>query len=381
MGIVAHDAGGVGGMETHIQEIALGLARRGYPVTVYATTCPFAGEAGVRWIVVPSPHPTSLRLPLFALATVVRLWRWRPDVLITTGAIAPVRADYAVVHFCHHAFARRHGRRPASRAGLLWAINGRAAQALSLVAERVLYRPRWSRGLVAVSADTAEEVRRHVPGPLPPIDVVENGVDTRRFCPRPDLRAETRAELGLGVRDRLLLFVGGDWELKRLWLAVRALAEAPAQWHLAVVGEGDRARYRAVAEALGVASRLHLVGRRPDPVAYYAAADLLVQPSRSETFSLVVLEACACGLGVVTTLDSGLIRGMVEAGAAVQVEGSPERLAAAIADLGDERLAAMGAAAREAAKTRDWCEAVERFESLVIRACSSAPTAGRKTGR
>ena len=366
VGIVAHDAGGIGGMERQIERVALGLAERGYPVTVYAATCTFAGQGGVRWIRVPSPHPMSVRLPAFAALALLQILRHgRPDVLLTTGAIVPMRTDYAVVHFCHHAYRARHGRRAPARSHPLWALNARLAEVESLWAERALYRRGMAHGLVAVSKHTAEELRAHVPGRLPPLHVAENGVDTAAFAPQPALREQRRRDLGIPAEQSVLLFVGGDWALKRLALAIEALRHAPG-WMLLVVGPGDVATHERLAARCGVADRVRFVGRTADPRPHYGVADLFVHPSRSEASSLVLLEACASGVGVVTTLDNAIVRDLVGQGAALQVAASPEAIGRTIDGITAPGRMAMGTAARRAALDRDWRHTVDRFEELVL---------------
>jgi glycosyltransferase involved in cell wall biosynthesis len=95
---------------------------------------------------------------------------------------------------------------------------------------------------------------------------------------------------------------------------VEALANvADLAWSCVCVGSvvrdqrfADRVRRRA--ETLGLADRIAFVGPRtgPDLDAHYAAADLLVLASRGETYGMVVTEALARGLPVLTTDVKGL---------------------------------------------------------------------------
>ncbi len=151
------------------------------------------------------------------------------------------------------------------------------------------------------------------------IRLVPPGVDHELFFPRP--RDEARARLHLtGVR--LVLFVGRLQPHKGPDIAVRALAEAiardPSRTEdvvLAVVGGpsgsshgAEVARLMDLASALGVEERV--VFFPPQPQArladFYAAAECLLVPSRSESFGLVALEAQACGTPVVAAAVGGL---------------------------------------------------------------------------
>jgi glycosyltransferase involved in cell wall biosynthesis len=99
-----------------------------------------------------------------------------------------------------------------------------------------------------------------------------------------------------------LLFVGNDFIKKGLPSLLQALAQLPAQTHLAVVGnaESDSAM-RKLAERLGLTARVHFLGSRQDMGLAYRAADVLVHPTLEDAYGMVVLEAMAHGLPVVVS--------------------------------------------------------------------------------
>lgn len=97
-------------------------------------------------------------------------------------------------------------------------------------------------------------------------------------------------------------------------LLVEALATiAELSWRCVCVGSLDRDpgyadRLRRTTRAYGMADQISFVGPRTgaDLEAAYAAADLLVLASRSETYGMVVTEALARGMPVLTTAAKGL---------------------------------------------------------------------------
>jgi UDP-glucose:(heptosyl)LPS alpha-1,3-glucosyltransferase len=113
-----------------------------------------------------------------------------------------------------------------------------------------------------------------------------------------------RAELGLPVEGFLACFVGGDWRRKGLRPAIEALRELP-DVHLVVVGAGDKDEFAAIVATAGAATRVHFVGKRPDPHRYMQAADAYLFPSLYEALSLSCIEASACGLPLVVTKING----------------------------------------------------------------------------
>lgn len=123
------------------------------------------------------------------------------------------------------------------------------------------------------------------------------------------------ADLSVGTADgRELLCVGAVTPNKGhdlLLSALASLAELP--WRCVVVGSTDRDRafvhgLRAQARATGIDDRVHfagpLIGEGLDGA--YAAADVLVVPSRFETYGMVVTEAVARGLPVIATEVGGM---------------------------------------------------------------------------
>lgn len=151
------------------------------------------------------------------------------------------------------------------------------------------------------------------------IRLVPPGVDHDLFAPRPRRAAAERLHM---ADVRLLLFVGRLQAHKAPDVAVRTLAEVVARDPagtrdvvLAIVGGpsgtgsgAEVARIMDLARALGVQERVMLFPPQPQNrlADFYAAAEVLLVPSRSESFGLVALEAQACGIPVVATRVGGL---------------------------------------------------------------------------
>jgi len=164
---------------------------------------------------------------------------------------------------------------------------------------------------VALSKKAAEDFQRIHGVPRERIRIIYNGVDTHRFSPshRGIYRRTVRRWLGVDDGTPLALIVAHNFRLKGVATLLRAMARLTTEgkrMHLAVVG-GKRLRsWRRMARRLGVEHAVHFVGAVDDTVPFYAAADVYVHPTFYDMCSLVVLEAAASGLPIITTECNGV---------------------------------------------------------------------------
>ncbi len=163
---------------------------------------------------------------------------------------------------------------------------------------------------VALSRSVAEDFRRLHGVPEDRIRLIYNGVDTTRFAPKRRNRFRDRIRRWLGIADNqlLLLVVTHNFRLKGVPTLLRAMAQLRRRGvpvHLAVVGGKRPGSCVGEARRLGVERSVTFVGAVNDTVPYYAAADVYVHPTFYDACSLVVLEALASGLPVVTTHSNG----------------------------------------------------------------------------
>ena len=167
----------------------------------------------------------------------------------------------------------------------------------------IRYRGRTHRVVVALAQADVTELRESYGRVRPRVVIIPNGVDLDRFRPpTPEERREAREALQLGEEERVAVFVGHEFHRKGLSFAIDALRFAPGVLLLIVGGSDDIiAEANAEAQELGVGDRVLFLGPRHDLAAFLAASDMFVLPSAYEANALVVLEALASGLPVVTT--------------------------------------------------------------------------------
>ena len=169
------------------------------------------------------------------------------------------------------------------------------------------HRPLLTAVSHKVAVELAEESRR----PIEQVTVVANGVDLERFSPDTAtcLRRDARVRLGLADDRFVLLWVGNSLRHKGIRYAIDTLTQLPPSAMLLAVGADSPAKVPELATQIAVLQaqgRLRFLGTDTQIEQYYAAADALLFPSLYESFGLVVLEAMAMGLPVVTARTVGL---------------------------------------------------------------------------
>jgi UDP-glucose:(heptosyl)LPS alpha-1,3-glucosyltransferase len=347
-----------GGVERATAGLVQALILHGYDV--HLATPP--GQIGV-------PGATLHRLPVPPLPRAARAL-----VLAMAARSLAARSGWDVVQShertlrqhiyragegCHHAYLGSRDRPPS---------RGLYHRVLLALERRVFERtPR----IVAIAHAGKREIETLYAVSPDRVTVIYNGVDLERFHPRTRQlhRAAARVEAGLPAEAWTAIFVGSGFERKGLATAIEALALVKDRGsRLAVAGRGDAARYRALAERLGVGERVTWLQPRPDIERWYAAADACVLPTRYEPFGNVHLEALAVGLPVVASEKAGgseLIRPGVN-GAIVDPRDT-RAVADALAELRDAepgRAAAMAAAARASAEPFTYRAQAEAFARL-----------------
>lgn len=194
-----------------------------------------------------------------------------------------VHTDFTSREFARSSFVNR------LRARCAWFVLRRAAR-MRVILER-----------------TKEHLRAH--GITRPITVLPIFVDISRFSNLQRLK-HPRFKIAL-------LAVGRLEPEKRLYMAIDALRAARGAGHdagLTVVGSGkEEASLRTYARVRGLEHFVDFVGWQHDVTPYLSAADILLVPSRYEGYGLVIIEALAAGVPVLST-DVGVAR---EAGAMV----------------------------------------------------------------
>lgn len=139
-----------------------------------------------------------------------------------------------------------------------------------------------------------------------PVITIHNGIDLNMFSyHQPD--QDFYIKYGMDATKKILLGVAGIWETRKGLKDFLELADAlPDEYQIVLVGVSARQIRSLPRNIIGI-QRTENVG---ELVLFYSAASIFINPSLEESFSLVTVEAIACGTPVVV-LDTSAVKELV----------------------------------------------------------------------
>ncbi|GAB1544295.1 glycosyltransferase family 4 protein [Scytonema sp. NUACC21] len=356
-------------------EVAQEAIRRGHHVTLLSSQVApeLQQNDRVHWVPIPvEGWPTELlRNLIFAWRSTawLRKYRVQLDVVKANGAISWAPSDVNAVHFVHGSWLKFSSKQVKPKS-IRNALNPRQViydlyqwfyTALNARWEKKAFRQ--SQAVVAVSDKIAKDLLE-IGVPQESIQVIVNGVDLQEFSPG----VSDRKKWGLPEGVTLALFAG-DIRIprKNLDTVLHALVKVP-ELHLAVAGVKEGSPYLQLATSLGLDDRVHFLGLRRDLPEVMKAVDFFVFPSRYEPFGLVVIEAMATGIPVITASSTGAADLVTpSAGIVLQDSDDVEALATALLTLTQDRQLRiqMGKTSRTIAEQHSWNTMAQSYVDLL----------------
>ena len=352
---VVHDYHQSGGHSRYVTELATRFSAA-HEVHVFANTIQQNGATGIEFHRVPAWRrnalTTILTFPVPATRRLDRVF----DIIHAQG-LSSLRSDVLTAHICSKGWftaRQENGKSPHWKEHLF----DRFISPL----EKRIYQNARTAWVIAVSEKTNQELARYY-GRTTRTSVIYHGVDTDRFDPqnRHRHRAEVLRESGLADTDFVFLFVG-DMR-KGAMTAIKALQQSPGA-KLMLVSRTPLSDYEQYARKLGVSDRVAFRPPTDSIERYYAASDAFVFPTPYDAFGMVISEAMASGLPVITSREAGaaeliedrrdglLVGSASDAG---EVAGHMKRL---MADPGLRQ--SLGSAARQKMGPHSWDTVAER---------------------
>ena len=372
-------SGDSGGMNVYVRELVSALAQAGVDCTTYVRRWrddlpdEVAVEPGFRVVHIDAGDPL---LPKEDLPAVVDAYADGVMAHVeASGGVDVVHANYWLSAAAGHRMKHELGLPLVSTFHTLARVKAEGGDRESRRRERAETDAIGCADAICVSCtEEAKQLTRLYGTPPGRLEIVAPGVQHAFFAPGE--RRGARRALGLGDHP-VLLFVGRIQPLKGVDVAVRALAHLRRPDAMLVVvggasgveGGEEVEKLEALVDELDVRERIRFVPPQPHHLlsSYYRAADVVLVPSRSESFGLVALEAAACGTPVVASAVGGLLTIVDHGHTGFLVPGRDPEVFAAYAEelLHNDRLAwEMSVSAAHRAAGYTWSVAAARLRRL-----------------
>ena len=347
-----------GGSGVVATELGIELAAKGHEIHFITYQQPFrlsGREHGIQYHEVAVPTYPLFEYPPYDLALATRM-----SEVAERHGLDVLHVHYAIPHSVSALLARQMLAARGRRLPFVTTLHGTD---ITLVGLDRSYLPvtrfaiEESDGVTAISNylrdKTVSEFQVHRP-----IEVIPNFVNCDLYMPLAEDERRTRRAEYATPAEAVLLHLSNFRPVKRVEDTVRIFAkiaaEVPAR--LLMVGDGpDRSNAEYLAQTLGVAERVHFLGKLDEVHRLLPVADLLLMPSRLEAFGLVALEAAACRVPTISTRQGGVPE-LIEDGVngrllpVGEVDGMAEAAVALLRN--PAALDAMARAARQTAQQR-----------------------------
>lgn len=337
-------------------EIINEAIKQGHEIVVISTELSeeLRNHIQIKWIQINVRKiPTALlRYQLFALFSAIWIWtkqkEW--DLIIVNGFITYARSDINCIHFVHSAWVKSKYH-PIRDKLSLRSVYQYLYNWVNSYLERFAFRNTGE--IIAVSEQVKRELIDHSAVNSNRISVITNGVDLTEFYPR----VVSRADFNLSDSIIYALFAGDLRSSRKNLETVLKAIKAVENVHLLVLGSTKGSRYPQMAVDLGISERVHFLGFRTNIAEVMSLADMFIYPSRYEACSLVLLEAMATGLPIITSSTCGGVELCSSETAAIIDD--PDDIFSLINILQElihdrEKLQLMSFKARENAKEHSW---------------------------
>lgn len=293
---VVHDYNRYMGHSRYVAELATRF-RHDHEVHVFANRVDAEDRKGITFHHVPAWRRNALATIVSFILPATFAIRGKFDIVHAQG-LCGLRQNVVTAHICQPAWFEA-GERHAGSMGIRKRISRTVVGRL----DRLAMRATAAKTFIVPSQRVKSDLEKwYGLGRL--TRIVNHGVDIDTFHPRNRNvhRDEVRNEFGLQLDEFVALYVG-DLQ-KAIVPAIRAVSHSPGI-RLLVVSRSKTEPYLKLVSEVGMGERVRFVSTTKQIARFYSAADCFLFPTYYDAFGLVITEAMASGLPVITSRAAG----------------------------------------------------------------------------
>ncbi|WP_323813144.1 glycosyltransferase family 4 protein [Cellvibrio sp. NN19] len=320
-----------GGLERDMLAVVRACQQRGHEVTIYTREWQGDIPADLAVVLLPTSGISNHQRAKIFAARCAQAIPVDSDVIIGFNKMPGLDVYFAAdTCFAQKVYEERN-----------WFYRWSSRSRAFLTMERAVFDASGNTEILLISPAQKLAFQHYYQTPDSRLHLLPPGVKRDRVMP-PDYdhqRQQVRMSMGVSDDHYVMLMIGSDFKRKGLARSLRALASLPlelkARCQLWVAGQDDAAPYLRLAQQLGVAEHLVILGARDDIPSLLWSADVLLHPAHSEAAGAVLLEAMVAGLPVIASDVCGYAHyiNTWQMGKVLSSDDIDTQLAAAIIDI------------------------------------------------
>ncbi|MDB2384497.1 glycosyltransferase family 4 protein, partial [Endozoicomonas sp.] len=190
--------------------------------------------------------------------------------------------------------------------------------------ERAVFKTDAKTLILTLTEQQKQDFQKHYQTQSERFKLLPPGINPNIFIKdRQYIRSQYREKFNIPENDIALLLVGSSFSTKGLDRTISALSSLPEEklkkTTLLIVGGDKKEPFIKQAKRLNVANRIIYTGAREDISKIMLCTDLLIHPAYTESAGMVLIEAIAAGLPILTTENCGYAFHVKEAQAGITI--------------------------------------------------------------
>lgn len=287
-----------GGLQRDFIKILSACQKRGHQIRVYTMVWDDEIPADINVIIIPvKRHTNHGRNEAFYHQVKTHLTQYPADVIVGFNKMPGLDIYYAA-DVCY-------AEKVEKEKGFFYKLTKRYQHYIAY--EKAVFDVNSHTKLLMLTQHQVDDFKKHYKTPDARFYLLPPGIDLSRKYDQQitDAKQIYRKKNAISIDQFFLLQVGSDFKRKGVDRTLKSIASLPEniknKTMLMVVGQDSPTRYQRLAKKMAIDKHVLFFDGRNDIAELMAAADMLIHPAYQEAAGIVLIEAIAAGLPVITT--------------------------------------------------------------------------------